>query len=67
MITADHRAAGRKVSDEQVREIRALAAQGLTIQQIWRRYDLREEAIRRIVRGETWKHLLDEFGTADVR
>lgn len=57
-------ASGRKLSDEQVREIRALHALGMSERRIWDRYDIGMVTIRRICRGETWKHLLPESETA---
>lgn len=47
-----------KVTDEQVREIRARHSAGETQRSISKDYELTFKAVNRIVLGKTWKHLL---------
>lgn len=46
-----------KLTADQVREIRELAASGLTQREIAARYGVRHTAIGKILRGERWGHL----------
>ena len=46
------------VNAEQVREMRALAASGVSIAELTRRYGIGWRSASRIVKGEAWKHVL---------
>jgi len=51
------RSSGSKLSPQSVREIRALAADGVSYSEIGRRYDVWPNAVKRVVARETWKHV----------
>lgn len=54
-----------KLTADQVVEIRRLkASSGLTLREIGRTFGVHEETVGGIVRGESWKHLLSNGGTA---
>lgn len=51
------RAGGAKLTDEQVVEIRALYASGLTQQDVGDRFGIKRETVGAIIRGKNWQHI----------
>lgn len=52
------RVAGAKLDDEKVREIRRLGADGEPYSAIAPKFDVSPDTVSLIVRGKTWRHLL---------